>query len=94
MFIEILSLHEFCREKGIHAEIVSLFDGFKLSFPNSDDFSDFVQHSYSYGATHGCVEPAIGCADDYTAVPLEDAKKLVLEHRQKLDPVGFQKENP
>lgn len=79
---EIVELHEYCVEIGINAVLEQFFDGFTIRFENGDDF---VQHRGSYGSDNGCVEPAIGCELDYTAVTLEEAKHLVETYRDKLN---------
>lgn len=82
-YSEIFALYEFCKENGIECRIVPLYDGHKICFQNG---SDFVQHEFSYCAAGGCVEPAIGDEEcDYTPVLLEQAKKLVLKYRDKLN---------
>lgn len=78
---EIQELFEYCRKAGIDAVLEKLYDGYKILFPNG---GDVVQHYGSYGAENGCVEPAIGCRLDYSAVPLANAKRLVLRHRDRL----------
>lgn len=80
-YYEIWALWAFCKRKDVPAEIVPLFDGWKLVFPNGDDF---VQHEYSYMSIRGDLEPAIGCEDDYSPVCLDDARALVMKHRQRL----------
>ena len=80
-YYEIWALWAFCKRQDVPAEIVPLFDGWKLVFPNGDDF---VQHEYSYMSIRGDLEPAIGCEDDYSPVCLDDARALVLKHRQRL----------
>ena len=77
---EILELYSFCEKNKITATLEKLYDGYAIRFP---DGGDFVQHYGSYGNDRGCVEPAIGCKRDYTAVPLRDAKMLVTWHRFK-----------
>ena len=79
---EIIQLCNYCLKIGINAKLVTLYDGYKICFPNG---GDFVQHYGSYGNTIGCVEPAIGCELDYTAVPLKNAKALVKRHKEKLN---------
>ena len=82
-YSEIFALYEFCKENGIKCRIGPLYDGHKIRFR---DGSDFVQHKFSYCAAGGCVEPAIGDEEhDYTPVPLEQAKKLALKWRYKLN---------
>lgn len=78
---EIIELYEFCKEQGIAVSLERLFGGFIVRFPNGDDF---VQHKGSYGADRGCVEPAIDCEMDYSPVSLEDAKELVVQHKERL----------
>ena len=80
-YYEIWALLAFCKRQDVPAEIVPLFDGWKLVFPNGDDF---VQHEFSYMGDSGALEPAIGCEDDFSPVTLEEAKALVLKHRQRL----------
>lgn len=82
MYKEIHILFFYCLKHGIKAELKSLFDGYKICFPNG---GDIIQHRYSYGACNGCVEPAIGSRMDYEAVPLNVAKRLVYSHREKLN---------
>lgn len=81
-YSEIFVLYEFCKENGIKCRIIPLYDGHKICFRNG---RDFVQHRFSYCAEGGCVEPAIGDEEhDYTPVPLERAKELVLKHLDTL----------
>lgn len=82
MYEEINELYRYCLDNNIDANIEPLYDGAKISFPNG---GDFVQHWGSYRSEHGCVEPAIGCKLDYTAVPLGQAKKLVRRYKRKLN---------
>jgi hypothetical protein len=79
---EIHGLYEYCIKIGIEATISKMFDGYAIRFNNG---GDFVQHFGSYGCNVGCVEPAIGCRLDYSAVPLEKAKSLVRYHKDKLN---------
>ena len=79
---EILTLYEYCKKIGIHAELSPLFDGYVIVFNNG---GDVIQHRCSYGNNNGCVEPAIGCRLDYTAVPLDNAKSLLKRHKEKLN---------
>lgn len=65
----------------IPAKLEPMFDGFAIRFPNG---GDFIQHRGSYGCDGGCVEPAIECKLDYTAVPLKNAKALVKYHKERL----------
>lgn len=80
-YYEIWALLAYCKRQDISAEIEPLFDGWKLVFPNGDDF---VQHEYSYMGNTGALEPAIGCEDDFSPVTLEAAKALVLKYRKRL----------
>ena len=80
-FYEIWALWAYCKRHDIPAEIESLFDGWKLVFPNGDDI---VQHAFSYMGASGALEPAIGCESDFSPVTLEEAKVLVLKYRQRL----------
>lgn len=79
---EIVSLYEYCRKIGIEVTLENMFDGFAIRFPSG---GDFIQHGWSYGSGCGCVEPAIGSKADYTAVTLENAKRLVRRHKEKLN---------
>lgn len=79
---EILELYEYCQKIGVHSELSPMFDGFRIDFPG---VGDFIQHCGSYGHDCGCVEPAIGCRLDYTAVELNNAKSLVRRHKNKLN---------
>lgn len=79
---EIIRLQSFCVGEGIACSLTPLFDGYILRFPSG---ADFVQHFGSYGSDRECVEPAgVDERYNYSAVPLELAKSLVLEHRDKL----------
>lgn len=85
-YTEIKELHEYCKKIKVISILEPIFDGYAIRFPNG---SDFIQHRGSYGAEHGCVEPAIGnCKYDYTAVTLERAKKLVRRYKRKLNKGG------
>lgn len=77
---EILELFEYCKSIGIDATIERLFDGYIIRLSR---YGDFIQHQFSYGCQNGCVEPAIGSKLDYTAVPLEKAKELAREFKEK-----------
>lgn len=79
---EIQKLYSYCIKIGVAAEMTPLFDGYQICFPNG---ADFIQHGGSYGHDSGCVEPAIGCKWDYTAVPLKKAKALVRYHKDRLN---------
>lgn len=81
VFKEIFVLYNYCRKIGIPATLESCWDGYAIRFPSG---GDFVQHGYSYGAFSGCVEPAIGCRIDYSPVPLQNAKRLVRRHKERL----------
>lgn len=84
---EIRELHEYCLKIGVQSTISPMFDGYVICFNNG---GDFVQHYGSYGCKCGCVEPAIGCRLDYTAVELKNAKALVRYHKDRLNK-GVQK---
>lgn len=73
---EINELYDFCVKHKIKARFENHFDGYAIRFPNG---ADIIQCRYSYGSARGCVEPAIGCAIDYTPVSLVLAKLLVKE---------------
>ena len=79
---EILELHEYCNKIGVLATLEKMWDGYAIRFPCG---ADFVQHRCSYGSMCGCVEPAIGCRLDYTAVSLESAKRIVAYHKTRLN---------
>lgn len=79
---EIKELYNYCIKIGISAKFEHLHDGYKICFPNG---GDCIQHSCSYGNDVGCVEPAIGCKWDYTAVPLKKAKALVRYRKERLN---------
>ena len=79
---EIKELYDYCIEIGVNAELETIFDGYAIRFGEN---GDFVQHYGSYGCNVGCVEPAIGCRLDYTAVPLKNAKALVRYHKERLN---------
>lgn len=78
---EILELKKYCSKIGIDCTIEKLYDGYAIRFKSG---GDFVQHYGSYGSDCGCVEPAIGSRLDYHAVRLENAKRLVKRHKNKL----------
>lgn len=79
---EIKELYKYCAKIGINAVLETLYDGYAIRFPNG---GDFIQHQRSYGGDLGCVEPAIGCRTDYTAVSLRNAKTLVKYHKDRLN---------
>lgn len=79
---EIKELYDYCIEIGINAKLETLYDGYAIRFVGG---WYFIQHFYSYGSRIGCVEPAIGCRLDYTAVPLKNAKALVRYHKERLN---------
>lgn len=81
-YAEIQKLYDYCIKIGINAKIINLYDGYKISFPNGDNF---VQHQYSYASDFGYVEPAICCKRDYTPVSLKQAKALVRYHKDRLN---------
>lgn len=81
-YAEIQELYDYCIRIGINAKLEPSFDGYAIRFA---DGGDFVQHYGSYGCNVGCVEPAIGCRLDYTAVPLKNAKALVKYHKERLN---------
>ena len=82
---EIQELYEYCVKTGVEATISPIFDGYAIRFKNG---GDFIQHSGSYGHDIGCVEPAIGCRIDYTAVSLKKAKLLVRRWKDRLNKEG------
>lgn len=79
---EIIKLYNYCIKIGVEAVLMELYDGFIIRF---NDGSDFVQHHGSYGCNCGCVEPQIGCKEDYTAVDLKRAKSMVFWLKRKLN---------
>ena len=79
---EILELYEYCNKIGVQATLEKQWDGYAIRFPCG---ADFVQHYGSYGSKAGCVEPALGCRLDYTAVSLKSAKRLVEYHKDRLN---------
>jgi hypothetical protein len=79
---EILELHKYCEKTGVECRLEKLYDGYALRFNNG---GDFVQHKGSYGCDVGCVEPAIECRLDYSAVPLKNAIELVRRHKDRLN---------
>ena len=81
-YTEIQKLFDYCIKIGINAKLETLYDGYAIRFTNC---YDFVQHNWSYGSSVGCVEPAIGCRLDYTAVKLKNAKALVRYHKDRLN---------
>jgi hypothetical protein len=84
-YTAIQKLFDYCIKIGINAKLERLYDGYAIIFPNG---GDFVQHYCSYGCNVGCVEPAIGCRLDYTAVELKNAKALVRYHKNRLNKEG------
>lgn len=84
-YTEIQALFNYCIKIGIKARFETLYDGYAIRFP---DGGDFVQHNGSYGSHNGCVEPAISCKLDYTAVPLKNAIALVRYHKDRLNKEG------
>lgn len=84
-YTEILELHEYCLKTGVEARLEPCWDGYAIRFNNG---GDFVQHDGSYGCLSGCVEPAIGCRLDYSAVDLKQAKALVKYHKDRLNKKG------
>lgn len=81
---EIVRLHRFCQKIRVCSVLEEFLGGYALRFPRAR-FGDFEQHRYSYGAASGCVEPAIGCTDDYTAVSLAAAKELIRRYKDRLN---------
>ena len=81
-YTEIQKLYDYCIKIGIDAKLEKYWDGYAIRFPNG---GDFVQHEHSYGSHVGCVEPAISCRLDYTAVTLDRAKALVRYHKDRLN---------
>jgi hypothetical protein len=82
MYTEIYELFLYCKKEGINAKFENLFDGYVILFPNG---GDVIQHFGSYGSNCGCVEPAIGCRLDYTAVSLNKAKRLIRRYKKVLN---------
>ena len=70
---EIIKIYQWCKEKGISCTMESLFDGYKICFP---DGADIIQHQYSYRAADGYVEPA-GLEKSYEPVSMEEIKKIL-----------------
>ena len=82
---EILKLSKYCNKIGLNHTLEPLFDGYAIMFGRK---WDIVQHRFSYGSSNGCVEPAIGCRVDYSAVSLDSAKKLVKRYKARLNGVA------
>lgn len=79
---EILELYDYCVKIGVEATLSRMFDGYVIKFNNG---GDCIQHLGSYNHDDGCVEPAIGCRKDYTAVSLKNAKALVRRWKDRLN---------
>ena len=81
MFNEIVKLYNWIIEEfgdvGVFGE---LWDGYKFTFPNG---ADIVQHSGSYQARLGCVEPA-GMPYAYHPITIEKAKKIITKNQKNL----------
>lgn len=77
----ILKLYEYCQRIGIEAELTTLYDGYKLTFPSG---GDIVQHEHSYRSEF-CVEPAIGSRYDYKPYTVDEAKRIVEKHKDRLN---------
>ena len=73
LYQEIVSLYKWCQKQGIPCDIEQLFDGYKILFA---DGADVVQHSYSYRAREGYVEPA-GMEKSYEPVSIKEIKKII-----------------
>lgn len=81
-YAEIWELFRFCVDIEIECTMERLYDGYAVRFK---DGSDIAQHGGTYGATDGCVEPAIGDDEcDYSAVGINLAKEIVKKHRCRL----------
>ena len=80
-YSEIQKLYEYCIKIGINANIVKLYDGYCIIFPSG---GDIVQHRGS-DKNEFCVEPAIGCRCDYKPCLLDEAKRLVKYHKERLN---------
>ena len=79
---EIRQLYEYCTKIGVIAVFEQCWDGYAIRFANG---GDVVQHAGSYGGRVRCVEPAIGSRADYTAVSLQNAKRLICRHKERLN---------
>ena len=73
MYQEIVKLYQWCKENFISCTLEPLWDGYQIRFL---DGSDVVQHSGSYGAKNGCVEPC-GMSKAYTAVDIPTIKEII-----------------
>ena len=73
MYQEIVKLYQWCKENFISCTLEPLWDGYQIRFL---DGSDVVQHSGSYGAKNGCVEPC-GMPKAYTAVDIPTIKEIL-----------------
>lgn len=82
---EILKLSKYCEKIGVKHTLEPFYDGYSILFGEK---WDIVQHRFSYGSSRGCVEPAIGCRSDYSAVSLDSAKKLVKRYKERLNGVA------
>jgi hypothetical protein len=78
---EIQKLYEYCIKIGIDAEIVPLFDGYCIIFPSG---GEIIQHMGSCKNAF-CVEPCIGSKCDYKPCLLDEAKRLVKYHKERLN---------
>ena len=79
---QIVELYNYCIKIGIEATLYAIYDGFLIKFNNG---GDIAQHHGTYGREYGCVEPNIGCKDDFRAISLAHAKGLVNGYKEKLN---------
>lgn len=81
---EIRTLYLYCASLGFtELKYESWFDGHIIIFPNG---ADVAQYRHSYGSNEGCVEFSGLCDEyDYTAVPLEEAKRLIELFKDELE---------
>lgn len=81
MFNEIIKLYEWVvANYGTTARLEKLWDGYAIRFPSG---ADIVQHSGSYRAKEGYVEPA-GMPYSYKPISVELAQKIIEKNAYKL----------
>ena len=85
-YTAIIKLSLYCTELGIPHQLKEYGDGYILLFDaiKNEEYHDVAQHDGTYGSHRNCVEFAIGCERDFSAIKLEDAKKIVYDNRIRL----------
>ena len=84
-YTAIIKLSLYCTELGIPHQLKEYGDGYIILFDAiKEEYHDVVQYDGTYGSHRNCVEFAIGCDEDFSAIKLEAAKQIIYDNRIRL----------